>query len=337
MARWSSRQDKEEGVRFSRSLQALLFIVAAALIAFDRPADRSDGLSGFRSGFTDIAAPVLDIAAQPIRAIKNIGPYFRLQSDLAAENEQLRQELVEARYWSDLARRLGDRLEVYEEAFELETEAGGERIGAWTVADPQGAFVRSRLIAAGRAQGVREGHPVINVYGLVGRVVEAGDRSSRVLLLTDLNSRIPVMADRTNARAVMTGDNSSYPRLDYLVRDAELTPGERIVTSGDDGVLPRGVPVGEAVPTRDGGWRVRLYSDQAPVDFVWVWPFEPVAAPARDAEPDPLPAIPAEALPGAAIADGETGGDAAAPPGEIAAAETDAETEVGTGPDGEGN
>ncbi|WP_417495211.1 rod shape-determining protein MreC [Maricaulis sp.] len=283
-SRRSGRHEGEGGVRFSRTLFIALLVLSGALIAFDRPETRSAGFASFRAGFTDIAAPVLELAAQPVRGLKGIGPYFRRQGGLAAENAELRQQLVEARYWEDLAYRQRDRIEVYEAALDINTPATQERIGAWTVADPEGPFVRARLIGRGRDAGIDDGYPVINLYGLVGRVFESGRRSARILLLTDLNSRIPVMADRSNARAILIGDNTSFPRLDYVGRDADIQPGDRIVSSGDDGILPRGLPVGEAVEARDGSWRVRLYSDQAPVDFVWVWPYQRIEAPVDEPE-----------------------------------------------------
>ena len=270
----------------------MLIVISSALIMFDRPASRSEAFASFRAGFTDIASPLLELAAQPIRAVKGIGPYFRGQGDLARENAELRQQLIEARYWEDLAYRQRDRIEVYEAALNVQTAATEDRIGAWTVADPQGPFVQARLIGRGSDSGVADGYPVINLYGLVGRVYETGRRSARVLLLTDLNSRVPVMVDRSNARAILIGDNSEYPRLEYLGRNPDIEEGDRIVSSGDDGVLPRGLPIGRAVPTREGGWRIELYSDQAPIDFVWVWPY--VRAEQPEAEPEPTVEVPAE-------------------------------------------
>lgn len=277
-SRRGSRQDGEGGVRFSRTLFIALLVLSGALIAFDRDRENSP-FAGFRGGFNDVAAPVLELAAQPIRAVKNIGPHFRRQRDLAAENAELNRRLDELNYWESTAYRLRDQVELYEAALNMETAPIEDRIGAWIVADPDGPFVRARLISQGSEAGIADGYPVINLYGLVGRVYETGRRSSRVLLLSDLNSRVPVMADRSNARAILVGDNSPHPRLDYVGREADIQPGDRIVSSGDGGVLPRGLPIGEAVATRDGGWRVQLYSDQAPIDFVWVWPYTRVVAP----------------------------------------------------------
>ena len=89
-------------------------------------------------------------------------------------------------------------------------------------------------------------------HGLVGRVIGVTDGASRVLLLTDVASRTPVMIDRTNARAILTGDGGPNPRLDYLRGHDPIQEGDRLLTSGDGGVLPRGLPVGTAVKGLDG-------------------------------------------------------------------------------------
>lgn len=286
-------------MRFSRTLTLTLFIISGLLIAFDSPDSRPAFLTSVRTAVTDTAAPLLDLTARPLRGLGNIGPYWQRQRELAIENARLEEQLTETRYWRDLALRLRDERDIYREALNLTPASEQERIGAWVLADPTGPFVRSRLVGAGEGRGVGEGDPVLNVYGLVGHVVEVGQRSSRVLLLTDLNSRVPVMADRSNARAVLTGDNTNFPRLDYLGRDADLQEGDRIVTSGDDGILPRGLPVGTAALDRNGRWRVRLFSDNAPVDFVWVLPYERLPTP--EEEPAPTEPVP--------VAGEETGGD----------------------------
>lgn len=280
----SSRRNDDADVRFSRTFTVALFLLSVILIAFDRPQSRPPLLSTVRTTTTDLSAPLLDLAAAPVRAIGNIEPYWRNQGRLAEENAELRRRLDETRYWRDLALQLRDQREVYEQALNVDSQAVEERIGAWTLGDTDGPFVQSRLIGAGARRGVEDGDPVLNVYGMIGRVVETGQVSSRVLMLTDLNSRIPVMADRSNARAVLVGDNTSFPRLEFLTRDADLQDGDRIVTSGDDGRMPRGLPIGLAQRDRQGRWRVRLFSDQAPIDFVWVFPFTPVQPPVAETE-----------------------------------------------------
>ncbi|MGY6627391.1 MAG: rod shape-determining protein MreC [Oceanicaulis sp.] len=305
--RWTGRRQVDDGVRFAPTLTIACLVIAIVLAFLDRPDARIQPLANLRAGFNDLAAPVLELAARPLRGFANTGPWWRTQLALAEENRQLRLQVSELRAWRDVALAGQERNARYREALNLQAADAGDRITAWTVADRSNAFVRSRLVGAGAEAGVRPGFPAVNVYGLVGRIVDVGRSSSRILLLTDLNSRVAVMADRSNARALLLGDNTGQPRLEYLSREPDLIEGDRIVTSGDDNVLPRGLPVGQAFLDREGRWRVALYSDAAPLDLVWIWPFEAVGAPG--AEPDaasssePQPGLTAEQGDGVADAD----------------------------------
>lgn len=286
LGRGSRRRD-EDGVRFSPLLLIICLLLSGALVFFDRPGARLGALTDLRAGFNDIVTPVLDVSARPFRGVGNIGPWWRRQFELAEENRALRLQAAEMRAWRDVALSLQERNARYREALNLRTAASERRISGWTVADRSNAFVRSLLLDVGAEDRVRTGYPAVNVYGLVGRTVEVGRTSSRVLLLSDINSRVAVMADRSNARALLVGDNTDFPRLEYLGAEPDIQEGDRIVTSGDDNVMPRGVPVGQAVRDRDGRWRVALFSRAAPIDLIWVWPFDPVADPSSEPVTEP--------------------------------------------------
>lgn len=281
----SARRRDDDTVRFPFILFLVSLGLALGALYIDRPAERPQAIAQFRADATNILLPVYQLIDTPVRGLENVGPWWKRQFELAEENRALQVEIAELRAWRDIARSLQETNARYRDALNLQGPVAGNRITAWTVADQSSDFVRSRLVAAGSAQGVEPGYPVVNVYGLIGRTVEVGENSSRVILLTDFNSRIAVMADRSNARGLLVGDNNEFPRLDYLGREPDLRDGDRIVTSGDDNVMPRGLPVGEARQDRDGRWRVVLYSRAAPVDLVWVWPFKPVLPP----EADPVP------------------------------------------------
>src|SRR5690606_39371451 len=102
------------------------------------------------------------------------------------------------------------------------------------------------------------------------RIVGAAGGYSRMVLLTDVASRIPVMVERTDARAMLTGDGSRSPRLDYVRGQGSVQDGDRILASGDGGGFPRGLPVGVVAKGVDGSWRVKLYSDRTAIDYVRV-------------------------------------------------------------------
>jgi rod shape-determining protein MreC len=115
-----------------------------------------------------------------------------------------------------------------------------------------GGAVRSAVISAGSGDGVRPGQPVRAATGLIGRTLETGGHAARVLLLTDPASRIPVIVERTGQPALASGSNA--PLLEVRDRIGDETPlrlGDRLVTSGDGGIFPPGIPVAVVVRTAE--------------------------------------------------------------------------------------
>ena len=113
------------------------------------------------------------------------------------------------------------------------------------IGDSGGPFVRAVLLNAGRREGIRPGVAAVTGDGLVGRVVEAGKRSARILLLTDLNSRVPVVVESSRYRAILEGNNTDILKLGFLPNTDNVEIGDRIITSGHGGLFPAGLPVGE--------------------------------------------------------------------------------------------
>jgi rod shape-determining protein MreC len=128
------------------------------------------------------------------------------------------------------------------------------------------------MVNAGAEQGAARGQAAVAEGGLIGRLTEVGSRAARVLLITDLNSRIPVVipgvtpASRTSA--VLAGDNSDRPRLVFASEPKAIRIGDRVVTSGDGGVFPPGLPVGIVASVDPGGARVEPYAELPRLDYV---------------------------------------------------------------------
>ena len=141
-------------------------------------------------------------------------------------------------------------------------------VTARVVADNGGAFVRSVLVAAGSQDGVRKGDAAVTGEGLVGRVAEVGNRSARILLLTDINSRIPVVIERSRDQGILAGDNSDNPRLLYLSHGSQLLAGDRVVTSAAGGALPPGLPIGIVKSVDNGDAAVELFVDWDHVEYL---------------------------------------------------------------------
>lgn len=197
---------------------------------------------------------------------------------------ELEAEVRDLHRWKDLAETMALRMERYEKLLDLVGETQGQAVTARVVAEENGPFAASKIANAGASNGVREGFAAINEHGLVGRVVRVGEYTSRVLLLTDFSSRIPVMGTKSGDRALLVGDNGSSARLLEPETPDQIIPGEVWVTSGDDGKMPLGVRVGTA--RKDGDdWRIDLAMDAGPIDFVRLVP------PPDFADPDLVPPL----------------------------------------------
>ncbi|MGE0724875.1 MAG: rod shape-determining protein MreC [Alphaproteobacteria bacterium] len=214
-----------------------------------------------RARIADTFAPLLDALSRPVATIGRVSDDVREITALRAENERLREANARLLQWQEVARRLEAENVQIRDLMNVTPEPTISFVSARIIADSGGIFVRSVLINAGARHAVAKGQAALSDNGLAGRVVEVGDRSSRVLLITDLNSRIPVVVERTRQRAVLAGDNSPRPRLLYLPEKADVATGDRVVTSGHGGVFPPGVPVGEIALGEDGLVRARPFVD----------------------------------------------------------------------------
>jgi rod shape-determining protein MreC len=138
------------------------------------------------------------------------------------------------------------------------------------MADAGSPFRRSVLINVGARDGILDGWATMDGLGVVGRISGVGERTSRVLMLTDANSRIPVTIQPSGQQALLMGDNSPNPLLEFIELPEDISAGDRIVTSGDGGLFPPGLLVGQVVRTTDRRIRARLAADLARLNFLRV-------------------------------------------------------------------
>jgi rod shape-determining protein MreC len=254
---------------------AVAILIALMLLLSERKATVAmSGHAPVRDAFDKVIEPVSGALEAPVRwtgdAIGYVEGYFFAVS----QNRKLRQEVRELEGARDAAIALKNVNDRYEALLKLKTEPPVPMVTGRTIVDVRGPFSNARLIDTGSASGVQVGDPAMSEHGVVGRVVGVTRGVSRLLMVTDVDSRTPVLVDRSNGRAILTGDGSAYPRMEYVRGRDPVKVGDIILTSGDGGVFPRGLPVGVAVKDLKGGWRVRLYSDETPIDFVRVLLFQ---------------------------------------------------------------
>lgn len=223
-----------------------------------------------RTILVDAMAPVIRALSQPAGAISEVAENVRDLANLRAENARLREDNEQLLRWRDIARRLEAENAELQGLTAYVPLPDSRSFTIRVMGDTGGAFAHGVLIAAGGQANVRKGMAVLSGDGLVGRVAQVGRKASRVVLITDITSRIPVVVENTRTRAILAGNNTEKPRLIYVPAGARVSPGDRVVTSGHAGAFPPGIPVGVVSSVDDTVIRVQPFMDRDRLEIVRV-------------------------------------------------------------------
>jgi len=244
----------------------LLVLLSATMIILGK-ADQVM-FESLRVSVTDTAAPALDILSRPLAELGHLADRAREFVTVYRDNRRLAEENERLLNWQQTALKLASENAQLRELLKLIPEPATTFITARVIANSGVAYVRSLMVHAGSEDGVERGQAAVTGEGLVGRVSEVGSRAARVLLVTDLNSRVPVIVEGPQQRALLTGDNSERPRLRYLDAGAGLKVGDRVVTSGQGGVFPPGLPVGVVASVDGEAPSVEPYVELSQVEYL---------------------------------------------------------------------
>jgi rod shape-determining protein MreC len=227
-----------------------------------------------RTAVTDALAPIMAAVERPVAAIESGVENAKNLLALREQNVALRAERDALMQWQAVARRLEAENRELRAMLQMAPDPRVRYVTARVIGNSAGAFVREVLIAAGARDGISKGQAALTGEGLAGRVTEVGNRSARVLLLTDINSRIPVLLEHSRHRAILAGDNSNRPRLLFLPPGAVPEAGDRIVTSGDGGAFPAGLPVGVVGSVEEGVVTVLPFVDWDRLEYLQLVDYE---------------------------------------------------------------
>ena len=226
-----------------------------------------------RIQLADTLAPVLDAVSEPLEAVATAVRRVEQHFAVYDQNQVLRQENARLLQWEEVARRLERENADLRQLLNFAPQGIRGFITGRVIANSGGAFLRNVLIDVGATEGVERGQAAITGEGVVGRVTEVGDRAARVLLITDLNSNLPVLLESSRERAILAGDNGDMPRLLYLPPKSGVKPGDRVVTSGSGGIFPPGLPVGVVAAVDNGVPRVEPYASLSRLEYVRIVDF----------------------------------------------------------------
>ncbi|SHI78258.1 rod shape-determining protein MreC [Wenxinia saemankumensis] len=314
MAQDRGQEDYVRPIR--RLLVGVLVLVLAAIFVVWRI--DSPRVERFRAAAIDRIVPSMDWAMTPVTGLVHLVGDFRSYQRIHEQNQQLRRELQQMRAWREAALQLEQENARLLDLNNVRLDPQLTYITGVVMADSGSPFRQSVLLNVGGRDGVTDGWPAMDGIGLVGRISGVGETTSRVILLTDTSSRIPVIIQPSGQHAILAGDNSIYPVLDFVEDPAQIRPGDRVVSTGDGGVFPADLLVGQVALGTDGRQRVRLAADYGRLEFLRVLrsqPRERIEDPGALVLPGPMPA---EEAPAAAEGDEEEATSAGDPPDEIA-------------------
>lgn len=243
----------------------------------------------FRAQLVDRIVPTFDWVLVPVTRVAGMVENFQSYSRIYDQNQELRRELRQMKAWKEAALQLEQQNAALLDLNKVRLDPKLTFVTGVVLADSGSPFRQSVLLNIGERDGIVDGWATTDGLGLVGRISGVGRNTARVILLTDSNSRIPVIIQSSGQRAILSGDNSNLPPIDFLESPELVRPGDRVISSGDGGVFPAGILVGQVVQGTDRRLRVRLSADYERLDFLRVLRSlaeEPVRDPGKLVLPD---------------------------------------------------
>ncbi|UWR11023.1 rod shape-determining protein MreC [Sulfitobacter mediterraneus] len=251
-----------------RLLLAVLVLVLAAVFLLWRI--DSPRVERFRAQITDRLVPNLDWAMAPVTGTINLLRDYQSYQRLADQNRELRSELRQMQAWKEAALQLEQENARLLDLNNVRLDPRLTFITGVVLADSGSPFRQSVLLNVGARDGLVDGWATMDGIGLVGRISGVAKNTARVILLTDASSRIPAIIQPSGQRAIVAGDNTAAPPVDFLENPDLVRPGDRVISSGDGGVFPAGLLIGQVAADPGGRLRVRLAADYERLEFLRV-------------------------------------------------------------------
>jgi rod shape-determining protein MreC len=277
---------KEQDYNFTRSIRRVLFGLTLFFLfliflfwRIDNP--RAEQM---RASILDKVIPNMEWAMAPITRLSQIVDDFQSYGRIYEQNRELRRELQQMKAWREAAIQLEQEKARLLDLNNVKLPPKLSFISGIVLTDSGSPFRQSALINLGKRDGIVDGWAAMDGLGLLGRITGVGENSSRVVFLIDNNSRVPVTIKPSNQKAILTGDNTLLPVLDFVENKDLVQPGDRVVTSGDGGVFPSDLLVGQVVLASDNQFRTRLSADYKRLKFMRIIrhsPGLPIADPDR--------------------------------------------------------
>jgi rod shape-determining protein MreC len=252
-----------------RGFVLLLVVTGVTLLALSK--SQHPAATQMRARALDMLQPVLSVVSRPVSATKDffamIGEHRRTLDD----NQALRAENDRLRHWQAVALSLKAENQALRNLMDYHPSDTVSYVTARVVGQSPGSYGNLLTVNAGSDDGLKNLQPVIDSYGLVGRIVDVGPKTSHVLMLSDISSRVPVVTGTSRQRAILSGTGGELLRLSFLtVEQKNITLGEQVVTTEEGGLIPGGIAVGSIFRKDKSGFLIKPVRPLAQSEYLRV-------------------------------------------------------------------
>ena len=240
-----------KGVTGFSTIWLWVFIIGSVLFLLSSNSDLGPTWNPAEQVVIEITAPFQKLIKQTTKSTEELWlNYFRLV-DVNHENTQLKNEIHVLKMANSRYRELLATQESLEKLLQFKQTINRPVLAAQVIGlDPTGWF-KSVIIDKGKWAGLRIDMPVVNAFGVVGRVVSVSSNYAKVLLIIDQNSAVDCLVQRSRDRGMLKGLMSEICKLDYVAKSNDISMGDIVVTSGLGGVFPKGLPVGRILDVKE--------------------------------------------------------------------------------------
>ena len=246
---------------------SLFALVVLSIILISIETIEAKPFNYFRSFIKDTIYRGSLAVSAPFKVFGNFTDYidkhlnlYNNYDELKKENNKLKNNISESDFLEFENAQLRKLIEEQASSF-------SDLLSARVMIDKQSPYLNSFIINIGSNKNVKNGMAVLDGKNFVGRIVDVNFFSSRVLLVSDLNSKIPVIIEPSGHHAILSGHGTNKPILEYLPENYTIQDGDKVYTSGKEGIFSPGIPIGEIIIEKDVV-KTSLFSDLSQITFV---------------------------------------------------------------------
>ena len=262
----SGKPSNKKTFQYSKNFNFFLVLLCMVLVFLGKL--DLIAIRNFKAFLSDFVSPITHIFNKPVREIAGVIEEVKSTGTLRDENIRLKSEIRRLKVSN--SKIASNELELLKLRKLLNTIPKNKNriVTGRVLTSPGGVFANTVLINAGIKDGIKTGQPAISSLGLVGYVVNVGLKSSRILLIIDINSMIPAYLTQSNWPVVIQGQNSQLLKIKFLSSEATIIEGEYLETSGHGGRLPAGINIGNIVKSFSGRYYVKPSVDLTRITYI---------------------------------------------------------------------